>query len=584
MSGNIPQSFLDELLARTDLVEIIDSRVKLRKAGMNFSALCPFHNEKTPSFSVSPSKQFYYCFGCGAHGNAISFLMQYDRMEFVDAVETLAAKLGLTVPREGDIGKKTQTDSYLGLYTLLERATQYYQEQLRLSPIAIDYLKSRGITGAIAKKFGIGFAADAWEQLTNHIAKNKQDHADLQTTGMLIKNARGKIYDRFRNRIMFPIRNLRGHVIGFGGRTIGNEMPKYLNSPETSIFHKNEELYGLYEARQANKELDKIIIVEGYMDVVALVQHEITHVVATLGTATSSKHIQRLLRYTSELIFCFDGDQAGLQAAWRALTMALPFMRDGIRVAFMLLPQDEDPDSLVRKEGKQAFLTRVNQASSLADFFFDKLSQNVNLQQMDGKAKLAKLANEFLEKLPAGIFRELMYERLAQLIGVDIDTLQHYLTAPVTSPINTPLNNKSVKIDKPGRTASPVRLAIVLLLQHPELIRELTTAPPLTQIPLPGLDLLHQLIQLLQQQPKLTTGGILEHWRNQPYATQLAKLAAKEHLIPIEGLGEELRGAILRINEFAREQLISQLLEKASQNALSLTEKQQLQKLIAERN
>lgn len=576
MSSRIPQSFLDELLARTDIVEVIDTRITLRKMGSNYAARCPFHEEKTPSFTVSPTKQFYYCFGCSANGNAIGFLMQYERLEFIDAVNSLASKAGMTVP-ESTSAPETQKTT--GLYTQMSEVSKYYQQQLRHSQVAIDYLKKRGLTGEIAKRFGIGFAPAGWQQLAQQFGSKPETIPQLISTGMIIQKNHEN-YDRFRNRIMFPIRDTRGRVIAFGGRTLGDDTPKYLNSPETSIFHKGDELYGLYEARQANSTLVKIIIVEGYMDVVTLAQHGINYAVATLGTATSQKHLQRLLRYCTDLVFCFDGDNAGQRAAWRALEQTLPLMHDGVQISFMLLPNTEDPDSLVRKEGKALFEQRIAKAESFSEFLFSQLSLQIDLSKADGKAKLAKLALQEIQKIPPGVFHELMLDKLANIVGVTLDKLQSFTETKAAKENNA---TPKTKTKTSSRIKSPVSLALALLLQYPPLIKEVQNPQCLDGIELAGVAVLRQLLQLLKNNPQLTTGALLENWREDKYAERLAKLAAEEVMLPAEQLNVELNGAFNRIIELAQEEKIQLLLNKAEENSLAQEERLQLQELLLKR-
>lgn len=417
MAGRIPQEFFDQLLGRVDIVEIIHSRVPLRRAGHEFMACCPFHAEKTPSFSVSPRKQFYHCFGCGSHGNAIGFLMAYERLEFLDAVEELAHLAGLDLP------ETTTSDSASALPTkrLLEwisQADHFFRQQLREHPLrqrAVDYLRQRGLTGQIANTFGIGYAPPGWENLGKALNGAGANSADLIAAGLVSMDEQGRARDRFRDRIIFPIRDRRGRAIGFGGRALdGDTTPKYLNSPETSLFHKGSELYGLYEARTQNRQLPRLLVVEGYMDVVALAQHEISYAVATLGTATTAEHIDRLFRTADDLVFCFDGDRAGRAAAWRALTVALPFLRDGRQAGFLFLPDGEDPDSLVRAEGQAAFARRIQHSTPLADYLFDELRGQGDPNTLAGRARMAELARPLLEKLPEGHFRDFMQERSAQ--------------------------------------------------------------------------------------------------------------------------------------------------------------------------
>ncbi len=571
MANRIPQAFIDDLLARIDIVELIDTRVTLKKTGVNYAACCPFHTEKTPSFTVSPTKQFYHCFGCGAHGNAIGFLMAYDRLEFIDAIETLAHQLGMMIPNE--IAQETQK-SYSDLYGLLEKATQYYQTQLNQAPNAQSYLQKRGVSAEMIQRFRIGFAPAGWDSLLRHLVKSSAIKAQLVEAGMLIKSNQGKIYDRFRERLMFPIRDLRGRIIGFGGRTLGSDTPKYLNSPETPIFHKGSELYGLFEARQANQKLDQVLIVEGYMDVIALAQHGLTQAVATLGTATSSKHLQRLFRYTQELIFCFDGDDAGQHAAWRALEICLPMMRDGLQIRFMFLPQGEDPDSLIRKEGAILFTQRMTTALPLAEFFFKQLRSQANPSTLEGRAKLVKLATDFLNKMPKGIFHQLMMEQLATIVGMDLDNLISHQLVPKDSTVQIKPSTHNTK------QLSPIRLAIALILQHPHLIQEVPLPESVTAIPIKGISILTQLYAQIGAQPQLSTGGLLEHWRHKKEGTELAKLAAWDLLIPSEGARAELMGVFDKLTATGLEQQLQQLLAKANQDGLTVQEKQTLLKLL----
>lgn len=432
MAGKIPQQFIDDLLERTDIVDVIDSRVALKKTGRNYSALCPFHNEKSPSFSVNPDKQFYYCFGCGAGGNAVSFLMEYERFDFPQAVESLAQMAGVEVPRdEQDNKSQERVNNNRELYQLLEKASDYYQLQLRKhekAKTAIDYLKGRGLSGTIAKQFGIGFAPPGWDNLLEALPSSAKEINHLIDGGMLINKDDGGRYDRFRDRIMFPIRDTRGRVIGFGGRVLGNEKPKYLNSPETPVFHKGKELYGLYEARKHNRNLEKIIIVEGYMDVIALAQFDINYAVATLGTATTAEHIEKIFRQCNEVIFCFDGDKAGRAAADKALDTVLPTMQDGRQARFLFLPDGEDPDTLVRKETKAGFELRLSKADTLSDYLFNSASKGLDLNSMDAQARFAKQALEKIQHLPQkGMLQQLMLSKLAEKTSLPEDQLNTLL-------------------------------------------------------------------------------------------------------------------------------------------------------------
>ncbi len=440
MAGLIPQPFIDDLLDRIDIVDVVDSRVKLKKTGKNYSACCPFHDEKTPSFTVSPDKQFYYCFGCGASGNALGFVLDYERLSFPEAVEQLARLAGVEVPRDARPKDDPAERTRKRIYELLELADKYYQQQLRQHPaknFPVNYLQKRGLSGAIAKDFGIGFAPPGWDNLMQELGTNDEIRKLLTEAGMLIEKAEdGRRYDRFRNRIMFPIRDIRGRIIGFGGRVLGDDKPKYLNSPETPVFHKSQELYGLYEARQAYRQLPRLLVVEGYMDVVALAQFDIRYACATLGTACGEDHLVRAFRHTSEVVFCFDGDEAGRKAAQRALENSIPVMEDGRHVKFLFLPDGEDPDTLVRQVGAEKFEAMIDNAVPLEEFLFDAISSDINIQTMDGRASLSKRAAPMLHKLPTGVFKELMFANLASRTGLPVDTLMElvHIEEPAPAP------------------------------------------------------------------------------------------------------------------------------------------------------
>ncbi|TEW56490.1 DNA primase [Psychromonas sp. RZ22] len=519
MAGRIPKNFIDDLIARTDIVDVIDSRVKLRKKGKDYRACCPFHNgSNNSSFSVSSDKQFYHCFNCGVSGNVVSFLMDYDGIEFVDAVEVLAEQLSIEVPRED--GGQQQTTSYVDrkdLYQLMSDITRFYQQQLRShknSEKVINYLKSRGLSGQTAKYFQIGYAPDGWDEVRKKFAVNKQTEQQLIDAGMLISKDSGGSYDRFRDRLMFPIIDRRGRVIGFGGRVFDDTTPKYLNSPETPIFHKGKELYGLYQVKQAEKDVKRILVVEGYMDVVALGQFDINYAVASLGTATTPDHIQLLFRQTSEVICCFDGDSAGRTAAWRALENALPSIQDGRTLRFMFLPDGEDPDSLVQKEGKDFFEKLVDQAMPLSDFLYQQLLSQVDMTSADSKSKLAQLAIPLLTKLPDSVFRQMMETRLISLLGIEKEGLKKLLPAP-----------QVIDKQKKSQKITPMRLAISLLLQQPQMAYQLPEIPEFKEMQIPGLTLLNTLLEICRETPHLSTGLLLEHWRNQPEEKQLITLA-----------------------------------------------------------
>ena len=415
MAGRIPDSFIDGLLARVDIAELIGSRVPLKRKGKEYTACCPFHDERTPSFYVSPTKQFYHCFGCGAHGTAIKFLMEYDRLEFVDAVEELAKRLGLEVPRESGGGREAPREGQ-DLYAALDAAQKYFQRELAGSDVAKRYLDKRGLDAATIERFGIGWAPDGWSGLIDALGKGDARRIDLlDKAGLLSKNDSGRTYDKFRARVMFPIHDRRGRVIAFGGRVIEkDDGPKYLNSPETVLFHKGRELYGLWHARQAHSKVPKLIVVEGYMDVVSLWQFGITTAVATLGTATTPEHAELLFRNAADVYFCFDGDAAGRRAAWKALESVLPRMTDGRQAFFLFLPEGEDPDTVVRSQGAAALDAALAGAQPLSEFFFAQLSLDVDLGSADGKARLAERAKAYIQRIPDGEFRDRMQALLVQ--------------------------------------------------------------------------------------------------------------------------------------------------------------------------
>ena len=518
MSGRIPQSFIDELLNRIDIVDVINNRVALRKKGKEYMACCPFHNEKTPSFTVSQSKQFYHCFGCDAHGTAIGFVMEYDRLDFVDAIETLAGEYHMEVPREDS--HRPQDDNRSDIYELLNQAARLYQQQLKQSPRAIDYLKQRGLTGETAKLYGLGYAPDSWDFIAQNLGKDQASVKNLLAAGLLIEKNSTRHYDRFRDRVMFPIRDRRGRVIGFGGRILDRGEPKYLNSPETPVFHKGTELYGLYEARQAVRNLSRILVVEGYMDVVALGQHGIPWAVATLGTATSQEQVSRLLRIVPEVIFCFDGDRAGREAAWRALNNALPVLHDGVQVRFLFLPEGEDPDSLVRKEGAAAFEERLKQALPASDFMFRQFLSQVDISSSEGKARLKQLAMPLIEKIQPGVYRELLTEQLSRHIGIAAGKLDKPPAQPRPQTAGgTREHRYHVKI-------TPSRQAIALLLQYPELAAQISVDESLGQSSLPGAGLLFEIWQAITTDNITQPSVIIERWRGHEEENALVRLMA----------------------------------------------------------
>ncbi len=583
MSGRIPQSFIDELLNRVDIVEVIDARVPLKKAGREYQACCPFHNERTPSFTVSPGKQFYHCFGCGAHGSAIGFLMDYEHLEFPEAIEELARTLGLEVPREAGGAKPPGVERRDDHLSLLGRVDRFYRAQLREHPQAtraVDYLKTRGLSGEIAAQFGLGYAPPGWDALLSYLGADSHTQKLALELGLLVRRDDGRIYDRFRDRILFPIRDRRGRTIAFGGRVLGDEKPKYMNSPESPVFHKGQELYGFFEARKASSKLERLLVVEGYMDVVALAQFGLSNAVATLGTATTPEHLERLYRAVNEVVFCFDGDAAGRRAAWRALENALPAMRGGREARFLFLPEGEDPDSLIRHAGCEAFQQQTADSVPLSQFFFESLARQVDTRSVDGRAHLVELARPLLQKLPDSVFRDLMLERLAQLSGLAPDKLAQRVFGGQE---RTPPEMVERRSGEPsGR--SPVRTAVRLLLEQPELSRCVTRPTGFEDLDLPGIPLLSELLEMLWRDPHLSAGRLLEHWRGKPEGQHLARLAAQPLVIPETGYEREFRDALQRLIEQRTLQRTEQLLFKDRQQGLSEAEKTELKQLFLMRH
>ncbi|MCO6355629.1 MAG: DNA primase [Pseudomonadota bacterium] len=568
MAGKIPRQFIDDLLARTDIVELIDSRVGLKKAGKDYQACCPFHNEKSPSFTVSQDKQFYHCFGCGANGNAISFVMEYDKLEFVDAIEELASMLNLDVPREQGTssGPQRTAEQKRSDYDLMLHAARFYQHQLKHhanSKTVIDYIKGRGLSGETAKKFMIGYAPSEWEALCQQLGRNKEQKEQLVELKLASEKSPGRQFDFFRDRLMFPIRDKRGRVIAFGGRVMqADQGPKYLNSPETRIFHKGFELYGLYEAKQAHKKLEHILIVEGYMDVVALAEQGIEYAVAALGTATTAEHMHTLFRTTDKVICCYDGDRAGRDAAWRALENALPYLGDGKSLKFVFLPDGEDPDSLVQQEGKDAFEARLSEADDFTKVLFNKLSQEIDLTQDAGKAKLLSDALPLIEKIPSDFYQENILEHLGRLIG----RTREQLNNRVKSPKQQHAIERKFKI-------TPMRQAIGILLQHPNLATSIAYMPELAEMKIAGIELFLRIQHLALEREGITTAQILESFRDGAEYDALVKLATWQHQINDDRLETVFKNTFKFIEDQCLNYRLETLLIKDKTQGLSSEER-----------
>jgi len=581
MFGLIPQHFIDDLIARADIVEVLGTRIQLKKAGREYKAVCPFHDEKTPSFTVSPVKGFYHCFGCGAHGTALGFLMEHDHLEFPDAVEALARMMGMQVPREENQRPARRYDE---LFECMRKAERYFQAELKRHEPAVAYLKARGIDGATAARFGIGYAPPGWSQLLDRFGTSRESIERLLAAGLIIRKDNGSHYDRFRDRLMFPIHDSRGRCIAFGGRVLGDDTPKYLNSPETVLFHKGRELYGLYEARQALRSIARLVVVEGYMDVVGLARHGIDFTAATLGTATTGEHLNRLFRLTDDVIFCFDGDRAGHSAAWRALEIALPEIREGRQVRFVFLPEAHDPDTFVAEEGARAFEHALDNAIPLSEFLLNELSAQVDMHSVDGRARLAELARPLIARLPQGIYRELLTAQFAEAVGLSAAKFDAILSrnAPQTVPAHREGGlggaRRSVKRTG-GAKPSVVRRAITLVLHHPAAAAGLDVTR-LIETDRPGTSLLKDLIETAKSEPNITTAGLLERWRNHEQGRHLGKLAAVE-MPPVEEFdpAAELSDCLAQLAAAAARDRVQVLIEKERLNALSDDERGELRRL-----
>ncbi|KWU02178.1 DNA primase [Vibrio toranzoniae] len=578
MAGHIPRSFIDDLLARLDIVDIVDARVKLKKKGKNYGACCPFHNEKTPSFSVSQEKQFYHCFGCGVHGNAIDFMMEFERLDFVEAIEELASFLGLDVPREQRSGEisttpRANSEQKRNLYDLMGGISQFYRSQLKISANkpAIEYLKNRGLSGEIVQKFGIGYVADEWDLVRKNFGQQKESQDMLVTGGMLIENDKGNRYDRFRGRVMFPIRDRRGRVIGFGGRVLEDGTPKYLNSPETPIFHKGKELYGLYEVLQAYREPPQVLVVEGYMDVVALAQYGVDYSVASLGTSTTGDHVQMLFRQTSTVVCCYDGDRAGKEAAWRALENALEYLKTGNTLKFLFLPDGEDPDSYIREHGKDAFEQLVQNATPLSTYLFDNLIEihKLNLGTTEGKSALRAHASALINKIPDSYFQELLEKLLDERTGFD----NQLRRARVHNKNPTPQPHKELK-------RTPMREVIALLIQNPNYADMVPDLSSVKGLQLPGLSLFVEVLDICQVNPHISTGQLLENWRESKHEALLSRLASWEIPLVEDNQEDIFLDSLDNILAQCVEKQIENLQAKARSVGLSAEEKRELLALM----
>jgi len=591
--GRIPQHFIDELIARADIVEIIGARVQLKKSGREYKACCPFHNEKTPSFWVSPDKQFYHCFGCGKHGTALGFLMDHDHMAFPEAVEELATRLGLEVPHEGGAEPSVRRAEE-PLYELMAGVARFYAENLAGEPRARDYLAARGLTPETLERFAIGYAPNSWNELLRRFGSSDVERRRLADAGLIVERERlaqggERYYDRFRDRVMFPIRDARGRVIAFGGRVIDAGEPKYLNSPETVLFHKGRELYGLYETRRARPNLTRLIVVEGYMDTVQLHQSGIDYAVATLGTATTVEHFRRIFRLVPAVVFAFDGDRAGRAAAWRALQQALPEAREGREIRFLFLPQGHDPDTLVAAEGREAFERRLQEAVPLSEYLVQELSQQSDLASADGRARFAETARPLFAKVSEGVYRELLLERLAQVVGLSAQRLQELWSGarPGAAPPapSAPLTRPARSRAHSGGRGTLVRQAIVRLLHHPQIAAEVSVGERqgLDASDEAGVALLRELLDNLREYPAQIPAQVIQRWAGREGGEALQKLLEREEVITSAAAATgELRAALVKLADQAATRRLEQLEAKSRSGPLAAEEIEEFQKLIGQ--
>ena len=599
--GLIPQTFIDELIARADIVEIIGLRVPLKKAGREYKACCPFHGEKTPSFWVSPEKQFYHCFGCGAHGTVLRFLMEHDRMAFPEAVEELAQRLGLEVPHEGGAAGNTKRADE-PLYELMGRVAAFYSETLARDARARQYLERRGLERATIEHFGIGYAPNSWNEVLRRFGGSDAERRSLAELGLIIERDRGQVregenyYDRFRDRVMFPIRDVRGRVIAFGGRIIEQGEPKYLNSPETALFHKGRELYALYETRRARSNLKRLLIVEGYMDAVRLHQSGINYAVATLGTATTPEHFKRIFRLVNEVVFAFDGDRAGRAAAWRALQHALPEAREGREIRFLFLPEGHDPDTLVGEEGQEAFEKRLDTTTlPLSEYLVRELSEQADLSHADGRARFSELARPLFAKVQEGVYSELLLTRIAGVIGIAPQRLQELwsggsaATSASRNALETPTPAPTARTANQGRArtsagrGSLVRQAIVRLVRFPAIAQQVTVEERtgLSACEEPGIELLRALLDDLRERPLQIPAQVIERWADKPGGDVLQKLLQREEIITdAAGAAGELRGALIKLEATVAARRLEALEDKSRRTRLEPEELKEFQQLM----
>jgi len=578
MSGRIPREFIDDLLVRVDIFDLVDSHVPLKKAGSNYVARCPFHSEKTPSFSVNRKKQFYHCFGCGAGGNAISFLMAFSHLDFVEAIEDLAGFVGVDVPREA-LSYQREKQDYSALYSVLEQSAVFYVDQLRNNPEAgqaVEYLKKRGLSGDVAKEFSLGYAPNKWDALAS-----KFDNKVLLDAGMLVSKEGGGSYDRFRGRLIFPIRDRRKRIVGFGARVLDDSLPKYLNSPETSVFSKGKELYGLSELLEKNSKPKRILVVEGYMDVLALAQFGVSYSVAALGTATTKTHLDLLFRFTSEIIFCFDGDAAGQKAAWKAVQEVFPCLKDGRQVRIMMMPEGQDPDSLIRAQGLGSFEEKIEIAQALSDYFFEYIAKDVDLQTVEGQSLVMSQAKPYIEKIPAGFFREMMFSRLSRSASVG-GGLEDFKKPAM---LNDNLRMEPARaLNQASSKASPVRIVVAYLLQNPHLIDAFERRDlDLSEMNFPGVNVLKEVLQVIAEIKPANSAVLMEYFRGKQSEKVVNTLINWDFFILNKGVEAEFVGAVDLMLQQLDEERLNALLNKEKASGLSADERVLLGQLLVKK-
>lgn len=581
-NGRIPESFIQSVINKTDIVSLIQESFKLKKAGANYSACCPFHHEKTPSFTVSPSKQFFHCFGCGKHGDAIAFMMEHQALSFVEAVEKLAVRLGMEVPK--DPAEVTKIQIKLHATSVLKQVAEFYAAQLKTHSAAgpaIDYLKRRGLTGKTAKNYALGFAPPGWDNLLTYFKDQPEALKILEETGLIIRHPEGRYYDRFRQRIMFPIRDRKGEVIGFGGRVLDNTQPKYLNSPESSVFQKGQCLYGIYESLKTKTKWQTAVVVEGYFDVVMLAQYEIFGVFATLGTAISTHHLTTLFHLVPEITFCFDGDTAGQAAAWKALQLVLPLLTEGRQVKFAFLPKGDDPDSYVRTHGTQNLQSLLQNSMPLSEYFFRSLTEKVSPTSVDNRAHLASIAKPMIEQMPAGIFKEMMFEELAKLVATSTFVVRGERAPRFFVPYSKG-EKKLTKATPPPQPLAPAIVASAILLIQPtsfSLIKDKTAYWQALKIE--GINLLAHIFTLLSEAENMAAETLLEQLCVRGFTSlHLSECIQKVAYMPEAGREAELTGAFARLMALGQQQIMEALLTKSKTSNLTEEEKRQLKEIL----